>query len=85
MMLHAKCSIRPQQHCAAPDAGAGKNQRPDNGHGPITFLAERWLEMTIAGIERWTKILSAIAMFTNTGFTLTILMAIQQIQELVIH
>lgn len=51
----------------------------------VERYAKRWLEMTIASIERWTKILSAIAMFTNIGFTLTILMAIQQIQELVIR
>ena len=51
----------------------------------VERYAKRWLEMTITSIERWAKILSAIAMFTNIVFTLTILMAVQQIQSLVIH
>ncbi|WP_235424032.1 type II secretion system F family protein [Citrobacter koseri] len=51
----------------------------------VERYAKRWLEITVASIEKWAKILSTLAIFTNIGFVLLILMAIQQIQELVIH
>ncbi|NTZ47722.1 pilus assembly protein PilR [Lelliottia aquatilis] len=50
----------------------------------VERYAKNWLELTIAGIERWAKILSILAILTNVGFILTILMAIQQIQSMVL-
>lgn len=51
----------------------------------VERYAKRWLELTITGIEKWAKILSTLAIFINIGFVLIILLAIQQIQSMVIH